>query len=347
MSRHTRNISGLQPARILIRATNWIGDAIMTLPAIRTIRRNFPASRLVVLSRPWVAELHGADPQVDEVILYDKNGQHGGLRGLFRLARELRAHRFDLAILLQNAFEAAMIARLAGIPVIAGYSRDGRRPLLTHPVAIRPEIRRRHQVLYYQDLLRQLGLAPGPDDLYLPLSETAQQWARAALAGQPRPIIGINPGAAYGPAKRWPAERYAAVARELWKRFGGTPVVFGTKADQQAAAVIGEAVPATLDLTGRTTLAQAAAAIARCDCFLTNDSGLMHVAAAAGIPLVAVFGSTDPVATGPASPRAKIVRHALACAPCLQPTCKTGFACMLDIEPAEVAAAATELLAAA
>jgi len=340
-------ISGLRPKRLLVRATNWVGDAIMTLPAIRTIRRNFPDAHLTVLARPWVAELHAADPHVDNVILYHKTGEHRGVTGMYRLAREVRRHRFEMAILLQNAFEAAVIARLAGIPVIAGYSRDGRRPLLTHPVAIRPEIRRGHQVRYYQDLLVQLGLSPGPDHLYLPLSEPAQQWAEDALAGRPRPFVGINPGAAYGPAKRWPAERYAAVARELWERFGGTPVIFGTKADRKAVAVIGGAVPAAVDLTGRTTLAQAAAAIALCDCFLTNDSGLMHVAAAAGIPLVAVFGSTDPVATGPASPRARIVRHPLACAPCLQPTCKTGFACMLGIEPAEVAAAASELLAAA
>ncbi len=342
-----RDITSLQPTRILVRATNWVGDAIMTLPAIRTIRRNFARARITVLARPWVAELHAADPHVDEVIIYHKSGEHRGVTGMYRLAREVRRHCFDMAILLQNAFEAAVIARLASIPVIAGYSRDGRRPLLTHPVAIRPEIRRGHQVRYYQDMLAQLGLVPGPDDLHLPLAAGARQWAERALAGRPRPLVGINPGAAYGPAKRWPAERYAAVARDLWNRFGGTPVVFGTRADREAAALVRDTVPAAVDLTGRTTLAQAAAAIARCDCFLTNDSGLMHVAAAANIPLVAVFGSTDPVTTGPASPRAKIVRHPLACAPCLRPTCTSGFSCMLDIQPAEVTAAAAELLAAA
>ncbi len=345
MRRKQTTITGLRPARILIRATNWVGDAIMTLPAVRTIRQNFPAAHISVLAQPWVADIFTANLHVDTVIEYRKRSEHRGVRGMYRLGRQLRRQGFDMAILLQNAFEAAVIARLAGIPVIAGYSRDGRRPLLTHPVPIRPAIRRAHQVYYYQDLLAQLGLTPGKNDLYLPLSNEARTWAEKTFADRSRPLIGLNPGAAYGPAKRWPAERYATLAQRLHRQLGGTPVIFGTKADREAADVITRAVPETLDLCGRTTLAQALAAIALCDCFVTNDSGLMHVAAAAGVPLVAIFGSTDPEATGPFSKKARIIRRPLSCSPCLRPTCKHGFECMLAIEPNEVASAVLDLLA--
>ncbi len=338
-------ILSLRPARILLRATNWVGDAIMTLPAVRTIRQNFPEARITVLAQPWVADVFTSNPFVDDVILYEKKTDHRGIAGMWRLGRQLAGHGFDMAILLQNAFEAALLARLAGIPVIAGYSRDGRWPLLTHPVRIRPAIRQTHQVHYYQDLLRQLGLAPGPDELYLFLPEEATAWSRRTMEGHAKPLVGLNPGAAYGPAKRWPADKYAGLAHRLWRETGATPVVFGTDADRDAAARVREKVPAALDLTGRTTLAQAMAAISRCDVFVTNDSGLMHVAAAAGIPLVAIFGSTDAVATGPFSENARIVRREMECSPCLQPECSKGFHCMLDISEQEVGDVVLDLLA--
>ncbi|MEW6427170.1 MAG: lipopolysaccharide heptosyltransferase II [Thermodesulfobacteriota bacterium] len=323
---------------ILIRATNWIGDAIMTLPAVRSIRQNYPEARITVLAQPWVADIFAADLHVDRVILYEKKGRHRGIGGMLRLARELAPQRFDGVILLQNAFEAALIARLAGIPVIAGYSRDGRRPLLTHPVKLSDEIRRVHQVHYYQNIVRQLGLTPGPDKLYLPLAETEQRWAREFVAELPRPLVGINPGAAYGPAKRWPAERYGELAARLAEESGGSVLVFGTAQDGEAVAVIRGACPAVIDLTGRTTLSQAMALIARLDLFVTNDSGLMHVAAAAATPLVAIFGSTSAVETGPFADRVMVVQKDFPCIPCLKPECSTDFRCMLEIGVGEVLA---------
>jgi len=334
-----------QPISILIRATNWIGDAIMTLPALKTIRANFPLARLTVLAQPWVADIFTSNPMVDQVLLYHKKTKHAGLLGMWRLSRELAAHRFDLAILLQNAFEAALLARLAGIPQVAGFSRDARRLLLSHPVRISPEIRKRHQVFYYQHLLSELGLTPSENRLELTLSPEDNNWARDFLHTLPRPIIGLNPGAAYGPAKCWPAERYGEVARRLKGQCGGSVLVFGTKADQQAAAIIRQRAGDIIDLTGQTTLAQAMALIDLCQVFITNDSGLMHVAAAQATPLIAIFGSTDAVATGPFAERVVIVEKELPCRPCLKTHCPNQlFTCMNGISTDEVAEAALGLL---
>ena len=342
----SKTISQLWPKKILIRATNWIGDAIMTTPAVRTIRENFPAAEITILAYPWVADIFTACPHVDRVMLYEKKGRHKGLAGMWRLGRELAAQRFDLAILLQNAFSAAVLALIAGIPVRAGYRRDGRGLLLSHGVTIRKSTRERHQVYYYQEMLKDLGLVCSPQELFLALPDSANVWARDFLAATGRPVVGLNPGAAYGPAKRWPAERYAGLAKRLAEEQGATLLVFGTTADAEAAAEIGAAAVGQVhDLTGKTTLAQAMALIGLCDAFVTNDSGLMHVAAALKTPLVAIFGSTDSVATGPFSPKVEVVNKNLPCSPCLKTHCPgNDFACMLEIGVDEVYAATCRLL---
>ncbi|MDA8165176.1 MAG: lipopolysaccharide heptosyltransferase II [Desulfobacteraceae bacterium] len=336
----------LRPRNILLRSTNWIGDAIMTTPAVRTIRRNFPEARIAILAKPWVADVFAASPHVDEVILYRSDGPHRGIHGLWQLAAELRARRFDMALLLQNAFEAALLARLARIPVRAGYRRDARSWLLTHPVTIRPQVRKIHQVHYYQDLLRQLGLTLGPDELHLELPRPLRRRAKelAASLGN-RPLIGLNPGAAYGPAKCWPARKYGELACRLHEQLGATLLVFGTAGDAGVAAEIKGRLPGhVVDLAGKTKLDEAMALIEVCDAFVTNDSGLMHVAAALRTPLTAIFGSTDAVATGPHSLRAVVIQKDLPCRPCLKPECKEDFACMEGIGVEEVLAAVLRLL---
>ena len=336
-----KNLLDLQPERILIRAANWIGDAVMTLPAVRTVRENFPQARIDLLAQPWVADVFSASPHLDGIVLYDKKGAHAGLSGMVRLARDLAGARYDLAILLQNAFEAAFIARLARIPAIAGYRRDARSLLLTHGVSCTRQRKQVHQVAYYHLLLDDLGLRLGPERLDLPLSPEQRDWARDfhAKHGAHRPVIGVNPGAAYGPAKRWPAERYGeVVAKALRKHPEAVVYVFGTTDDRNAATEIRNAASGhIIDLTGRTTLSQAIALIALCDVFITNDSGLMHVAAALDRPLVAVFGSTNPVTTGPFSDKARVVRKAMECSPCYRTNCRRGFECMRAISPDEVA----------
>lgn len=339
-----------RPDRILIRSTNWIGDAIMTTPAVRTIRRNFPDADITLLALPWVADVFAACPHIDHIFIYDKNGRHQGLKGKLRLAADLRKQGFDLTILLQNAFEAALITTLARIPIRAGYTTDGRGFLLSHGVRKHPDIGKKHQVHYYQEMLRGLGLQPGPDSLELFLEPSAIQEAgvllEKALQGRDVPIIGLNPGAAYGPAKRWPVQKYGKLGRQLAAATDGLILIFGTEADQEAAAEISEAAgEQVLDLTGKTSLALALALIDRCHTFVTNDSGLMHVAAALRTPLVAIFGSTDHIATGPYSDKATIIRKPLDCSPCMKTHCpKEHFQCMEQITVDEVAEAALKFL---
>lgn len=317
----------------------------MTTPAVRTIRQNFPEAEITLLALPWVADIFSASPHVDEILTYDRDGRHKGLKGKIALAGELRRERFDAAILLQNAFEAAFITSLARIPFRAGYTTDGRGLLLTHGVKKHRDIKLRHQVHYYQEMLQGLGLQTGPDTLELHISEENLAWAnnfvREKTSGQKKKIIGINPGAAYGPAKCWPAEKYAALGKQLCLDPEVIVAVFGTRADHDAALIIQKEVNKNanvIDLTGRTSLGQALAMINVCNVFVTNDSGLMHVSAALKIPTVAIFGSTDHVATGPYSDNSSIVRTELDCSPCLETHCpRKHFRCMEDIHVEDVA----------
>ncbi len=333
--------------KILVRSTNWIGDAVMTTPAVRTIRQNYPEAEITLLALPWVADVFNTSPHIDKIFSYDKNGRHAGIKGKFLLARDLREEGYDAAILMQNAFEAAFITLLARIPVRAGYTTDGRGLLLTHGVKKNRDIKLRHQVHYYQEMLEGLGLTPGPDDLELHIGDKDVLWAAKSInqykAGQKSTVIGINPGAAYGPAKCWPVDKYARLAKNLCKNSDVIVVVFGTKADSVAAGQIQDAVDnqvKVIDLTGKTTLGQALGMIKQCNVFVTNDSGLMHVSAALYVPTVAIFGSTDHIATGPYSDNASIVRTELDCSPCLETHCpKKHFRCMEDISVDDVAQA--------
>ncbi len=337
--------------QLLIRGTNWIGDVVMTLPAVAAIRKTWPQARIAVLAKPWVAEVYRLSPAVDEVIAFEEPGRHGGIRGKWRLAGELKERRFDCAILLQNAIEAAIITRLAGIPIRAGYNSDGRGPLLTHSVRRTKAIRRVHQIDYYVEMVRALGCAAAERDVCLQPDAAYADTATKLLAAfgiskeAGRPLIGIAPGAAYGPAKKWFPERFAAVADRLIDDGGGQGILFGSDSDRASTeAVAKSARHPLIDVAGKTNLQEAIALMSRCDLFLSNDSGLMHVAGALGIPTIAIFGSTNPAATSPVGARSVVVHHPVACGPCLKPVCPTDFQCMELIGVEEVYQAARKLL---
>ncbi len=345
------------PAKILIRSTNWIGDAIMTIPAVRSIRNNYPDAEITILALPWVADVFVASPWIDKIFIYEKKGRHHGLRGRLQLISQLKKEKFDAAVLLQNAFEAALITFLAGIPIRGGYGTDGRALLLTHRVKKTSEIKGKHEVYYYQEMIAGLGISPGANKLELFLANETLINAENSLKsfrqteGVPKksPVIGFNPGAAYGPAKRWPAEKFALLAKEICRQLTGIVVIFGTDADTQSAKIIKEGSGSpqqVLDLTGKTDLAAAMAYIDLCDVFVTNDSGLMHVAAALATPVAAVFGSTNHIATGPWCDCFRIIREPMACSPCKKTHCPQGhLKCMEDISSEQVFAAVAELLA--
>jgi heptosyltransferase-2 len=335
--------------QVLVRGTNWIGDVVMTLPACAAIRKTWPKARISVLAKPWVAEVYRLSPDVDEVVLFEEPGRHAGIPGKLRLAGELRGRLFDCAILLQNAVEAAIVARLAGIPLRAGYNSDGRGLLLTHSVRRTKAIRQVHQIDYYLEMVRVLGCTPAGRDVRLRITadhtEAAQRLLKAARIAEGSAVIGLAPGAAYGPAKKWFPERFAAVADRLIETTGAQVILFGSAGDREStAAVMREARHPLVDIAGRTDLKEAIALISGCGLFLSNDSGLMHVAGALGVPTVAIFGSTNPAATSPVGDQSIVIHREVPCSPCLKPVCPTDFRCMEMIGVDEVYEAARKLL---
>lgn len=325
--------------RVLVRAPNWIGDAVMCEPALRGLRALFPSAAITLLAKPAVAELFLAYPGVDRVLIYDDKQAHAGLSGKWTLARQLRQQQFDLAVLFQNAFEAAFLAWLAGIPRRYGYATDGRVFFLTHPVAVPDRRSLAHQVAYYWNLLKPLGTAgePPPPALALSMDEEHTLTARLAGAGIAASdvVLGINPGSTYGVAKRWLQERFAEVAQRLSRQIeqaGGRSVavmILGAKGEEAlgrdiAARIGGRSVV----LSGSTTIRELMAATKRCNLLLTNDTGPMHIAAAFGVPVVAVFGPTDWRTTSPYGQGQAVVREPVDCAPCLLRECPIDHRCM-------------------
>ncbi len=327
--------------KILIRSANWVGDAVMSLPAIASVRLTFPQAKIFILAKPWVAEIFHQNPVVDQVFLYESRGIHQGLRGKWHLARQLKKESFELALLLQNAFEAALISFLAGIPRRAGYDRDGRGLLLSHPVPVDRKIKKIHQVDYYLRLVESLGFQGAERIPSLKVSEEGQEEAKRRLQSlglkESQGLVGISPGATYGSAKQWFPERYGALADRIARNLRVPILIFGSEGDKEVASqVCQNARVSLIDLTGRTTLGQAMALISRCRLFVTNDSGLMHVAAALGIPVIAIFGSTDPERTGPLGEVCRVVRKSVPCAPCLKTECPEDRRCMRLISVDEV-----------
>ncbi|MDR3579880.1 MAG: lipopolysaccharide heptosyltransferase II [Oryzomonas sp.] len=334
--------------RILIRGVNWIGDAVMTTPAIGVVREHYPHAELTVLANPLVAELFLPHDWVDKVMVFDRKGAHHGVTGRLRLASELRKRSFDMAIILPNSFDSALVPWLAGIPVRLGKSSDGRSLLLTDRYAedVTPPLR--HEVRYYLNLVRHFGITGEDVVPRLCTTPTEDRAAEVMLAGEGiltgDRVIAINPGATYGSAKRWYPDRFADVARRLAEEWRARIVLFGSPGEADIAADIERRLGgACLNMAGRTTVRELMALIKRSDFMVTNDSGPMHIAAAFGVPLVAIFGPTDHTGTAPYTDRAVIVRKDTACAPCKLRECPTDHRCMTAVTADDVVAAALEL----
>jgi heptosyltransferase-2 len=332
-----------EPQNILIRGVNWIGDAVLTIPAVRSVRHAFPDAHISLLVKPWVAEIFSESPDIDEIIMYGEN--YRGLRGKLRLAKKLREKKFDMAILLQNAFDAALLARLAGIPERTGYKRDGRGFLLTNAVPVEKGILRQHQVLYYLNLLKSAGIKTSDTQPYIFLKDDERQGARNLLSSyfpaDKGPLVGINPGATYGSAKRWLPDRFAEVIYRTIRELDGRVVIFGSQSEVEIADEIlfetekldiGQEASRILMISGKTSLRELAALISECDAFVTNDSGPMHMAAALLVPTIAIFGSTDKIATGPFGEDHRIISSSLPCSPCMERECpEDHLRCMKEI----------------
>ena len=327
----------------------------MSLPALRVMRRRFPKAVITVVARPWVADLYARESFCDRVILHTAAAGAGDWGGKWRIARDLRRHQFDCAILLQNAFEAALLAWLARIPVRIGYNRDGRGFLLTRAVPVpEPGSIPPHQSFYYLELLRRAGFLdclPAQDEpIRLEGAEEAAGAGRASLAaaGFEGPVIGVSPGAAFGGAKRWLPERFADSAIALSRLLHAGVAVFGSGTERALCeAVAGRIRAANVpvrNFAGETALRDFIQMAAACRVYLTNDSGAMHIASALGVPTVAVFGATDHIATGPTGPLAKVVREPVDCSPCFLRECPIDHRCMTAVTVESVIQAAVKLM---
>jgi heptosyltransferase-2 len=335
------------PDKILVRATNWVGDAVMSLPALRALRRQFPKAHVSILAKPWVADLYAREGFCDDLIPYTA-------RTLFEkwsTARALRGRSFDTAILLQNAFEAAAIAYYAGIPERIGYARDGRGFLLTRAVPVpKPGEIPRHESFYYLELLRRAGIVdelPPNEEIRLDGSPAARSAGldRFRKLGLGEVVIGVSPGAAYGTAKRWLPERFAESANQVARELGASVAIFGSKDERALCESVAASIATSVkNFAGETTLAEFIDLAAACRVYLTNDSGAMHIASALGVPTVAVFGATDDLATGPTGRLAKVVREPVECSPCLKRECPIDHRCMTRVSAVRVADTALDLL---
>jgi len=336
-------------SRVLVRATNWLGDAVMSLPAIRAIRQVFPHAHLAVLARPSVAGLYSRETCIDRVIPYPRQK---GVAGRSEFAAGLRREQFDGAILLQNAFDAAFLTWLAGIPERIGYRRDGRGFLLTRPIRVpEPGEIPRHERFYYLELLRRAGMIerfPVTNAIRLDGIEAARQsgLAHYASLGMAGPVIGISPGAAYGNAKRWLPERFAEVAQAFLAECPQV-ALFGSQSESALCETVASQLRAARvdvrNLAGATSLGEFIDLAAACRLFLTNDSGAMHVVSALGVPTVAVFGATDDTTTGPTGPLARVVREHAECSPCLLRECPIDHRCMTAVTAGRVTTVARQL----
>ncbi|HEV2764935.1 MAG TPA: lipopolysaccharide heptosyltransferase II, partial [Pyrinomonadaceae bacterium] len=352
--------------RVVVRGANWVGDAVMTVPALRELRRVLPGAHLTLATRGWAEGVFAGADFLDELLLIES----GGLRSHLRQIRGWRARRFDLALLFPNAFQPALVAFAARVPARLGYGTDGRRALLTHPLETPPWRKSRHEVFYYLNLVAELErLLNGSTSVEtreprpaLPLSEERKSTARALLrrsgvdfmtAGlsstdspvSSPPLVALCPGSTNSRAKRWPVEHFAALADRLVEEMKATVLLVGSREESDVTrAVAARMRRSAVVLTGQTTLDETAAVLGLVDLLVTNDTGPAHLAAALGRPVLVIFGPTDPTTTRPFSPLAEVLRRPPECAPCMLRDCPIDHRCMTAITPAEVFARADAML---
>ncbi|HUQ34504.1 MAG TPA: lipopolysaccharide heptosyltransferase II [Pyrinomonadaceae bacterium] len=340
-----RVIQPEQIERVVVRGTNWVGDAVMTIPALRELRRALPRAHITLATRSWAEGLFADADFLDDLLIYDRRN----FRDVARQMREWRRRRFDLALLFQNAFEAALIAATARVPVRMGYATDGRRALLTHPLPLPHWRDERHEVFYYLNLVAELErLLYGASsremhepEFALSISEARRAEARALLLSQgvelSRPLVALCPGSTNSRAKRWPAESYARLADQFVAQAGANILLIGSPDEVEVSREVKERMQhQPFVLTGRTDLRQAVAVLSLADVLITNDTGPAHIASALNRPTLVIFGPTDPRTTRPYSTVAEIVRKPPECAPCMLRDCPIDHRCMTAITPEEV-----------
>jgi heptosyltransferase-2 len=366
----------LHPRRVLVRGTNWLGDAVMTTPTLMRLRKKFPDAHIALLAPEKLGDLWANHPAISETISFAPE------ENVFSVGKKLRAGNFDLALVLPNSHRSALEVWLAGIPQRIGYARPWRNLFLTQTIAPRAgsvKMHKRsvgeiksliaandrsagvspalpssvHQIYEYLHLAAALGASPEPmpPQLFVTPGEIEAVNKKLDLSKIERPLLGLNPGAEYGPAKRWPVDKFIAAAREIQHRTNCTWVTFGGQGDVAIANQIESAMAsppsAVWNLAGKTSLRELMALLKVCRVLLTNDSGPMHVAAALGTPVVVPFGSTSPELTGPGLPGDawhRLLKSDASCSPCFRRECPIDFRCLNGISVGRVVEAVLSLV---
>lgn len=342
-----------QIERIVVRGTNWVGDAVMTIPALRELRRLFPTAHITLATRSWAKGLFADANYLDELQVHEGSG----LRSVVQQVRQWRKRNFDLAVLFPNSLETALVASLARVPLRIGYATDGRQALLTHPLPL-PEWRQsKHEVFYYLKIVAELEwlikqeqtfLDTQPDGS-LEVSDARKTVARDFLSTRgikgTGALVVLCPGSINSRAKRWPTERYAALGDRLIDELGAEVVVVGSNAEADVSLEVEQQMRnRPVMLTGQTDLAELVATLSLVDLLVTNDTGPAHIASALGRPTLVIFGPTNPLTTRPFSPCGEIVREPPDCAPCMLRDCPIDHRCMTAIAPDDVFERARALL---
>ncbi|HYH87026.1 MAG TPA: lipopolysaccharide heptosyltransferase II [Pyrinomonadaceae bacterium] len=350
-----KSLQALTIERVVVRGANWVGDAVLTVPALRALRRVLPDARVTLATRAWAEGIFEGADFIDDILNVEDEGS--GPVAVWNESRRWRARRFDLALLFPNAFAPALVAALARVPARIGYAAQGRGPLLTHAIPL-PEWRgERHEVFYYLNIVAELErmlrgsstVETREPQLDLAVNETRKRAARDLLRAHglrpDRPIVALCPGSTNSRAKRWPAERFAALADMLAEKSGAEVLLIGAREELDVSQEVARRMRSSpFVLTGTTDLSTTAAVLGVADLLVTNDTGPAHVAAAVGCPVVVIFGPTNPVTTRPFSPLAEVVRRPPDCAPCMLRDCPIDHRCMTAISAEEVFALAARAL---
>ena len=330
--------------RIVVRGTNWVGDSVMTVPALRALRRVLPKAKITLVVRPSAAGIFADIDFVDQLLIYDRRSA----LSIIPHVREWRKRQFDLAVLFQNAFEAALIPFLAGVPIRLGYATESRQPLLTHPLALPDWRSSRHEVFYYLYLITALEqllfgastICETTPDPSLQISAArkagAEELLRAYGVHTGEPVVALCPGSINSRAKRWPAEAYAALGDRLIDSRRQVLLIGSADEADVTHEVTNRMRRKPTVLTGKTSLDQVTAVLSLVDLVVTNDTGPAHIAAALGRPTLVIFGPTNPLTTRPFAPEAEILRHPPDCAPCMLRDCPIDHRCMTAITVDEV-----------
>jgi len=328
----------MESMKILVRAPNWIGDSILALPALQCLSQNYPDAEIWVATRNWGEGIFKSISFIKDVLVLPDQAD---LKNLRNAAQKIKEKRFDIGLLLTNSFASALSFFMASIPERWGYSKDGRRLLLTQGIPLTEKEMSRHQVHYYLGLLSRLGMKTHKPQLFFPVREDETKETEQNLLSltrkESRLLITFHPGASYGPAKRWPVEFFISLGARLQKEKGALILITGTSAESNLADQISSQLPeSSIVLTGKTSVRQLASVLKLSHLFISNDSGPMHIANALKTPVVALFGPTNPMRTGPFQEPSVVLKKDVPCWPCSYRECPFDHRCMTQISPDEV-----------